>query len=147
MDYLLPSLEKSFKIFKLYESGSSGDELSSFVAALAPSIRAIVCNNEVGASSQLIRSLPSLEIVSTVSAGLDTIDLPSCAQRGIAVTNTPDVLTDCTADTALALMLACMRRLPAADSFVRHGRWPTEGAFMLTTRVRTHLSSFLVSKV
>jgi lactate dehydrogenase-like 2-hydroxyacid dehydrogenase len=135
VDTMLPSLEKSFRVFKLYEAGGSREEQSSFVAAHARSIRAVVGNTEVGASAELIRSLPALEIVSTFSVGLDKIDLPLCAQRGIAVTYTPDVLTECTADTALALMLACMRRVPAADRFVRQGRWPREGPFVLTTRV------------
>lgn len=102
--------------------------------ANAPSIRALVGNTVVGASAPLIDALPHLEIVSSFSVGLDKIDLPRCRQRGIAVTYTPDVLTDCTADTALSLLLACMRCIPAADRFVRQGLWPVEKNFMLTTK-------------
>eukprot|EP00250_Pteridium_aquilinum_P017385 c23607_g1_i1 orf=160-1101(+) len=130
IDSMVPSLERKFTVFKLWEA----PDQAAFVASHAPSIRGLVGNTVVGASAQLIDALPHLEIVSSFSVGLDKIDLPKCRQRGIAVTYTPDVLTDCTADTALALMLSCMRRIPAADQFVRRGLWTVENNFMLTTK-------------
>jgi glyoxylate reductase len=66
---------------------------------------------------------PQLEVVSNVAVGVDNIDLPAAKRLGITVTNTPDVLTETTADLTLALMLAVARRLPEADSFVRAGTW------------------------
>jgi glyoxylate reductase len=66
---------------------------------------------------------PQLEVVSNVAVGFDNIDLPVARRLGITVTNTPDVLTETTADLALALMLAVARRLPEADSYVRAGSW------------------------
>ncbi|KAK9229075.1 hypothetical protein WN944_022032 [Citrus x changshan-huyou] len=64
----------------------------------------------VGADAELIDSLPKLEIVATCSAGLDKIDLVKCKEKGIQVTNTPDVLTDDVADAAIGLTLAISGR-------------------------------------
>jgi glyoxylate reductase len=64
---------------------------------------------------------PSLLVVANVAAGYDNIDLVACRQRGIAVSNTPGVLTDATADLTIALMLMVMRRLGAGERLVRSG--------------------------
>ncbi|PZO82727.1 MAG: hydroxyacid dehydrogenase, partial [Micavibrio aeruginosavorus] len=74
-------------------------------------------------SKTLIEALPNLEIVSQFAVGTDNIDLEAARVRGIAVTNTPDVLTDDTADTALALLLAVSRRVCEGDIYVRVGKW------------------------
>jgi len=66
---------------------------------------------------------PSLRIVANYGAGYDSIDVGACAARGIAVTNTPGVLTAATADLALALLLAVRRRIVVGDLAVREGRW------------------------
>ena len=66
---------------------------------------------------------PSLKFVSTMSVGYDHIDIAACARHGVAVGNTPGVLTDTTADLAVALMLATARRLPEAWSAVKDGSW------------------------
>ena len=71
----------------------------------------------------VLEANPQLEVVSNVAVGFDNIDVPVATRLGITVTNTPDVLTETTADLALALMLAVARRLPEADSFVRAGSW------------------------
>jgi lactate dehydrogenase-like 2-hydroxyacid dehydrogenase len=67
--------------------------------------------------------------------GYDTTDVAAAAARGIVVANTPDVLTDCVADTAVGLVVDVMRRLSSAYRYVRAGRWPSEGMFPLTRRV------------
>ena len=66
----------------------------------------MVGNTFVGASAELIDSLPKLEIVSIDSVALDKVDLAKCKERNIAVTNTPDVLIDDVADLAIGLALA-----------------------------------------
>lgn len=68
---------------------------------------------------------PQLRVVSTMSVGYDHVDLAACTARGVAVGNTPDVLTETTADLALALMLTVARRLPEAMAAVRSGAWGT----------------------
>jgi len=68
---------------------------------------------------------PSLKVVSTISVGYDHIDVAACTRRGVKVGNTPGVLTDTTADLALALMLATARRLPESIDAIRRGEWTT----------------------
>jgi glyoxylate reductase len=67
--------------------------------------------------------LPSLRVVANYSVGYDRIDVDTCRERGIVVTNTPGVLDDATADLACALILATRRRLVEGDRLVRAGRW------------------------
>jgi glyoxylate reductase len=69
----------------------------------------------------LLASAPRLKVVANAVAGLDNVDLAACRERGIVVTNTPDVLTAATADVAIALMLSVTRRLPAAETSLRAG--------------------------
>ncbi len=70
---------------------------------------------------------PSLRIVANFAVGYDNIDVPACARRGVIVTNTPDAVTEGTADMAFALILAAARRLAEADRFVRSGAWVSHG--------------------
>ena len=71
----------------------------------------------------LLDAAPRLRAVANVAVGTDNIDLAACAARGVPVGNTPDVLTDATADLTWALLLAAARRLPEAMAEVRDGRW------------------------
>ncbi|XP_061359346.1 glyoxylate/hydroxypyruvate/pyruvate reductase 2KGR-like isoform X2 [Gastrolobium bilobum] len=117
--YIEEELAKRFNLFKLWNYSS----LRCFSEAHANSIRALVGNTKVGADANTIDSLPKLEIVSTYSVGLDKIDLKKCREKGIRVTNTPDVLTDDVADVAIGLALAVVRRICESDRFVRNGLW------------------------
>lgn len=74
---------------------------------------------------------PGLKVVSNYAVGYDNIDVPACARRGVAVGNTPGVLTDTTADLAWALLMAAARRLPESDRYVRAGNWKTWGPLLL----------------
>ncbi len=71
----------------------------------------------------LAQANPNLRLIANFGAGVDHIDLKSARQRGITVTSTPDVLTEDTADMALALILAVSRRLVEGERIVRHGEW------------------------
>ncbi len=66
---------------------------------------------------------PRLKVVANCAVGVDNVDLAACARRGVLVTNTPDVLTEATAELAFALMLAAARRLGEGERLVRAGRW------------------------
>lgn len=66
---------------------------------------------------------PCLKVVAVYAVGYDNVDIAAATRRGIVVTNTPDVLTETTADLAWALILAVARRIPEADRLVREGRW------------------------
>ena len=65
----------------------------------------------------------SLRVVANFAVGYDNIDVAACHERGVVVTNTPDVLTNATAELALALMLAAARRVGEAERMVRAGQW------------------------
>jgi lactate dehydrogenase-like 2-hydroxyacid dehydrogenase len=72
-----------------------------------------------------------LKVVSNYAVGYDNIDVAACRRRGVAVGNTPGVLTETTADLAFALLMAAARRLPEGDRYVRDGRWKTWGPLLL----------------
>jgi glyoxylate reductase len=74
---------------------------------------------------------PTLKVVSNYAVGFDNIDVAACARRGIAVGNTPGVLTETTADLAWALLMAAARRVPEGDRYVRAGNWKTWGPLLL----------------
>jgi hydroxypyruvate reductase len=102
---------------------------------LAPQVQALAASGESKVPASLIERLPALRIVSVMGVGYDGIDVAACRARGVLVTHTPDVLNDEVADTAFGLMLAAARQLPAADRWVREGRWEREGAMPLTRRM------------
>lgn len=80
---------------------------------------------------ELMAHAPRLRVISNYAVGFENIDVEAATRRGIAVTNTPDVLTDATADMAFALLLAVSRRLVEGDSLVRTGGWQGWGPLQL----------------
>lgn len=110
-------LEPYFDIFRPNKRDPEGDILKH-----ARDIKAIV-TSLTPIRADLIESLPNLEIVASGAVGYDHIDVEACTDRGIIVTNTPDVLTADTADTGMMLMLNIMRRGVEGDAFVRAGMW------------------------
>jgi glyoxylate reductase len=83
------------------------------------------------------RAGPQLRIVAQHAVGLDNVDLAEAERRGIVVSNTPGVLTDATAELALALMLALLRRVAEGDRLIRRGEsWMWQPNFMLGTGLR-----------
>ncbi|MBO9513686.1 MAG: 2-hydroxyacid dehydrogenase [Variovorax sp.] len=93
-------------------------------AAAAPRIRGVVANGEAKVPRELIARLPALEVISVFGVGYDGVDVAAAHERGVPVTNTPDVLNDDVADLAIGLLLAVARRIPQADRFVRADEWP-----------------------
>jgi glyoxylate reductase len=77
----------------------------------------------VRVSKEIIDGSLKLRVISNVAVGYDNIDVDACNAKGILVTNTPDVLTEATADVAFALILAAARRVVEGDRYVREGRW------------------------
>ncbi len=73
---------------------------------------------------ELLDRAPALRVVANHAVGVDNVDLEACKRRGVVVTNTPDVLSDATADFTFALLLAACRRLTEADRLARSGTWP-----------------------
>ncbi|KAL7162464.1 hypothetical protein ACSBR2_042870 [Camellia fascicularis] len=127
--YLEQELESRFKLFRFWNF----PQKKEFLKDNSSSIRAVVGTATAGADADLIESLPSLEIVANFSVGLDKVDLVKCKEKGIRVTNTPDVLTEDVADLAIGLILTTLRRVCECDRYVRSGLWK-KGDFKLTTK-------------
>lgn len=106
-----------------------GPQRAEFLAAHASQIRVVVTSGWAGVDADTMAALPNLEVIVNNGAGVDSIDLAAAKRRGIGVSNTPDVLTDTVADTALGLILMTLRRFDAADRYVRAGRWARDGQF------------------
>ena len=125
----LEPLEAHYQAHRYWEL-EDRDHLSS---ELTQRVRAIATRAELGANADLMSQFPKLEMVACYGTGTDAIDLEYAAARGIRVSNTPDVVTEDTADMGIALLLAVARRIVEADTFVRSGHWG-RGSMALTTR-------------
>ena len=77
--------------------------------------------------------LPNLEIIANFGVGVDAINLDDAKKRKIIVTNTPDVLNECVADTGIALVLNTLRKFPQSEQHLRAGNWVAKGAYPLCT--------------
>lgn len=122
-------LDKEFTCHKLHEAA----DRAAFLKKLAPNVRGLATFGPAGADAALMDALPKLEIISNFGVGVDAIDLDAAKKRNIIVTNTPDVLNDCVADTALALTLNVMRRFARAEAYLRAGDWAAKGGYPLAT--------------
>lgn len=112
-------LEAEFTAHRLWEA----PDRMVLLRELAERVRGIAVYALHGCPADSIDALPRLEIVACMGIGVDRIAVAHAHSRGIAVTNTPDVVTDDTADIAIALLLAVERGIVAADRFVRDGKW------------------------
>ncbi|MBN8919381.1 MAG: 2-hydroxyacid dehydrogenase, partial [Rhizobiales bacterium] len=127
-------LEKNFTLHAYREPGEVPERL---LAELAGTLRFIaVCGHPGRADSALMQRLPKLQIVSNFGVGYDNVDAKWAAERGIMVTNTPDILNEEVADTAIGLLLCTVRELPRADRYIRAGEWAKNGDFRLTASLR-----------
>lgn len=123
----LAQLEAAYTLHRYDEAADPG----ALLAAIAPRITAATTSPFHGFSSDLLAKLPALRIVASSGVGYDSIDVAACTERGVTVTNTPDVLTDDVADLAIGLMIATWRDLVRGDSHVRSGDWGRQGPLLL----------------
>jgi glyoxylate reductase len=93
------------------------------LAAAAPEADALITLLSHTIDDTLLAKCPRLKIVSNYAVGFNNIDIEAATRRGVVVTNTPDVLTETTADLAWALLMAAARRIPEADRFMRADRF------------------------
>ncbi len=91
----------------------------------------VLCLLTDAINSELLAAAPRLKAVSTFSVGYDHIDVPACKARGVAVTNTPGVLTESTADFTWALLMATARRIVEGDALMRNGKYKGWDPLML----------------
>jgi glyoxylate reductase len=83
----------------------------------------LICHIISAVDDEVLAAAPTLQVVSNVAVGFNNIDVTAARKRSVVVTNTPDVLTETTADFAWALLMAAARRVVEADSFARSGQW------------------------
>ena len=124
-------LEATRTVHRFWEAA----DRDALLASIADRCEVVVTSGGRGVEPAVMDRLPNLKLVACFGVGIDGMDLGYCRARGIAVTNTPDVLTDDVADLALALMLASLRQVVAADRYVRDGSWVKRGMMPLTTAV------------
>lgn len=115
----MEKLEEHFTVIRIWKENDPEETLQR----LRKDIVAIVSTFTTSVRAHLIEALPNLEIIAQFGVGVDSIDLAAAEKRGVIVTHTPDVLTNDTADIALALTLCLARRICEADMYVRVGKW------------------------
>lgn len=132
------AIEEHFNAHRLFEAGDK----QALLAALAPRVRGISGGGHGRIDRAFIDALPSLEIIANFGVGYDYVDAVYAGEKGIIVTNTPDVLNEEVADLTLALLLATVRELPQADRHVRAGHWPA-ASYALTATLRGRVIGIL----
>jgi lactate dehydrogenase-like 2-hydroxyacid dehydrogenase len=124
-------LDVHFTMHRYFEA----DDKAGLLAEHGANIRGIATRGELGASRTMIEALPKLEVISVYGVGFDAVDLAAARERGIRVTNTPDVLTKDVADLGIAMMLAEARGVVGGEAWVKSGAWATKGLYPLKRRV------------
>src|SRR5258705_6509173 len=122
-----PMIVSGLGSLTLHRLGEAKDRDALFkeVGGRVRAIASSVTSEPIG--GELMGKLPRLEIVSTFGVGYDHIDVQWAAAHGVTVTNTPQVLTEEVADTALGLLLSTVREFPQAERYLRAGKWPERG--------------------
>lgn len=132
---LMPALEAQLAAeFDVHPLWQEADQVA-FLAARGGEYTALATSARVGADAALMAAMPNLKVICSFGVGYETIDVEAAARRGIAVSNTPDVLNDCVADLAFGLLIDVSRGISFGDRLVRRGDWPRNAAIPLTTQV------------
>jgi lactate dehydrogenase-like 2-hydroxyacid dehydrogenase len=125
---IVAGLESGFTVHKLAEA----KDRDAFLSEVAPRVRGIASTlSSVRIDGDFMGRFPKLEILSTFGVGYDHVDVTWAAAHGITVTNTPDVLTEEVADTALGLLLCTVKEFPQGERYLRAGKWKDK-AYPLT---------------
>lgn len=121
MPLMVDALEAEFDVHWMHQL----PDIPAFLAADGQKIEAICTGAHTGVKTDraLISALPALKIIGNYGVGYDSIDLPEAGRRRIVVTNTPDVLNEEVADTAIGLLLMTVRQLSRAEMWMRQGEW------------------------
>jgi len=130
MPLIVEGIEKNFTLHKLYEA----KDRDAMIAELGPRVKAMAAGGggHAAIKGDLLSKFPQLEIISSFGVGYDHIDAKWAGEHGVIVTNTPGVLDDEVADTALGLLLMTVRELPQTERWLRAGKWVEKGAYPLT---------------
>ncbi|CAO2041733.1 unnamed protein product [Urochloa humidicola] len=127
-----------FRVHDFYASGAP--PLPAFLAAAAaepdpPRAALVVAGGAILVDAAFLDAVPSLRCVVTTGAGVDHVDLAGCARRGVAVAGAGKVFSVDVADHAIGLLIAVLRRVSAANRYVRAGLWPDQGDYPLTSKL------------
>jgi lactate dehydrogenase-like 2-hydroxyacid dehydrogenase len=128
MPLIMEGLSQAFTLHVL----PAADQRDAFLADVGPRIRGVATSGHARVDGPLLTTMPKVEIVSNFGVGYDSVDAAWAGQHGIVVTNTPEVLTEEVADTALGLLLMTVRELPQAERWLRAGNWTAKGPYPLT---------------
>ena len=124
-DHAVGRIDKAFKLVRIERAdpGLVTEEMRAAVRGIA---------SYAGINAAMIDALPNLEIIASFGVGYDSVDANHAAKRGVMVTNTPDVLTEEVADTAIGLLINTVRELYAAEKWLRDGDWVKNGNYRLS---------------
>jgi lactate dehydrogenase-like 2-hydroxyacid dehydrogenase len=130
MSLIEEGIDKAFIVHRLQEASDRG----ALLKKVGPDIRAICTGSHTGVKTDaaMMGHCPNLKIVANFGVGYDSVDVAAAATRGVVITNTPDVLTEEVADTAIGLLLCTVREFYPAEKWLREGRWAREGDYRLT---------------
>lgn len=131
-DYLENNLARRLDVVRWFTLSTAEQE--AWLAENAAKASVVVTGGHLGCDNDLMNRLPALGVIAINGVGFDKVDLNHARSRGVAVTTTPDVLTEDVADLAVGLIIGLLRRLPASDAHVRSGQWP-QGDMPLARKV------------
>jgi lactate dehydrogenase-like 2-hydroxyacid dehydrogenase len=118
------TLERAARDYDVIINHEDGIFTADEIVAMSAQVDAILpCHSELFNADVAARLAPRVKIIANHSVGVDHCDLPALKERGIVVTNTPDVLSDATAEIAMLLLLGAARRAVEGDRLVRTGAW------------------------
>jgi lactate dehydrogenase-like 2-hydroxyacid dehydrogenase len=124
-DHAVARIDKAFELVRIERADPSlvTDDMRATVRGIA---------SYAGINAAMIDALPDLEIIASFGVGYDSVDANHSARRGVMVTNTPDVLTEEVADTAVGLLINTVREMYAAEKWLRDGDWAKKGNYRLS---------------
>jgi phosphoglycerate dehydrogenase-like enzyme len=128
MPLIMDGLKATGRLHCLWEKADP----DTFIRENASKIGAIATGGHIKVDGAYMSQFPNLKIVSNFGVGYDTVDAAWAGQHGIIVSNTPDVLTEEVADTALGLLVMTMRELSQSERYLRDGLWASKGPYPLT---------------
>ena len=119
MPLVAEGLAKTYEVHWLNKAADP----NQLLAEIAPKVSAICTGAHTGVKTDaaMIGQMPKLRIIGNLGVGYDSIDIATAARRGIVITNTPDVLNEEVADTAIGLLLSTVRELPQSEVYLRAG--------------------------
>ena len=122
-------LEDTFEVHRYYKASDK----DAMLADVGDKIEFVGCGGHgIRIDAALIDKLPKARIIANFGVGYDMVDTAEAAERGIIVSNTPDVLTEEVADTALGLLIMTARELSQSEQYLRAGKWATDGDYRLS---------------